>query len=94
MPMLQAPKASPVINAHKTALMAYSVPPNTSANCLIQISSYTKLAAPEINRQKNGKNLEEIGEEGFISRSWHENKKGTITLNSSPHRVATYTKEW
>ena len=68
MPILQAPKASPVINAHKTALMAYNVSPNTSANCLIQISSYTKLAAPEINRQKKGRNLEEVAEERFISK--------------------------
>ena len=58
--MPQAPKASPVINAHKTALMAYKVPPNTRTNCLSQMSSYTKLAAPETNRQKEGKNLEEV----------------------------------
>ena len=64
--MLQAPKASPVINAHKTALMAYIVLPNTSANCLIQISSYTKLAAPEINRQKKGISLEEVVGKAFI----------------------------
>ena len=59
-PMIHAPKAKPVIKAHKTALIAYSVPPNTKANCLIQMSSYTRLAAPEIKRQKKGITFGEV----------------------------------
>jgi hypothetical protein len=59
-PIPHAPKAKPVIKAHKTALIAYRVPPNTSDNCRIQISSYTRLAAPEIKMQKKGISLEGV----------------------------------
>jgi hypothetical protein len=65
-PIPHAPKAKPVIKAHKTALIAYRVPPNTRDNCRIQISSYIRLAAPEIKMQKKGISLEGVLRKAFI----------------------------
>ena len=64
--MSHAPNAKPDINEHRTAQIAYRVPPKTKANCRIQISSYTRLAAPETNKQKKGISLDEVVNEEFI----------------------------
>ena len=92
-PIPHAPMAKPVIKAHKTALMAYRLPPNIRANCRIQISSYTRLAAPEIKMQKKGMSREGVARKEIISGLKKRFRTCIVHLKSWGHRFASPIKE-